>query len=209
MARHLGIGVLILLASCSSLKGVGKLDPDIVFFDDFLDNRNGWLIEDTERTRSDIELGDYVIVKKGRRGISLRSIQCELNQEEDFIIEAIIAKIEGHDDYGYGMTWGTTNTRDTYKFMITGEGRYIYGRMKYSDWHGMDGFETSGFVHPGNATNKLTMRKVGSRLLLFINDHPVYETEFEAFSPNNVGFILEDSMKIEVESLAVRKLHDE
>jgi hypothetical protein len=206
MARHLDIGVFILLVSCSSLKGVGKVDPDVVFFDDFLDNRHGWLIEDTESTRSEIDHGDYVIVKKGRWGITSRSIECRLNQKEDFTIEVVISKIEGYDDYGYGMTWGTTNTRDTYKFMITGEGRHIYGRRKYNDWCGMDGFETSGFVHPGNATNKLTMKKVGSRLLLFINDAPVYETEFQAFSPNNVGFIVEDGMKIEVESLAVRRL---
>ena len=206
MTRDVGMGVLILLVSCSSLGESRYGDPDVLFFDDFLDNRHGWLIEDTERTRSDIAHGDYVIVKKGRWGISSRSIEWGLNQEEDFIIETVITKIEGHNDYGYGMTWGTTNTRDTYKFMITGEGRYIYGRMKYSDWRGMEGFETSGCVHPGNATNKLTMKKEGSRLLLFINDSPVHETEFQAFSPNNVGFILEDSMKIEVDSIAVRKL---
>jgi hypothetical protein len=70
----------------------------------------------------------------------------------------------------------------------------------------MDVFETSGYVHPGNATNKLSVKKTGSRLFLLINDSPVYDTEFEAFAPGNVGFILEDSMKVEVESILLRRL---
>ena len=104
------------------------------------------------------------------------------------------------------MIWGCRNTQDTYKFLITGEGRYLYGRARYSDWKGMDGFQPSGAVHTGNATNKLALKKVGSRLSLLVNGSPVYETDLEAFSPNNVGFTLEDSMKIEVKRLVIRRL---
>ena len=210
MGKGLGIGVLsLLMASCSVLGRSRPGDPNLLFYDDFRDNRHGWLIEDTDRTRSDIAHGDYVIVKKGRWGISSSWIDCGLNQEEDFLVEAVITKTEGYDDYGYGMIWGCNNTQDTYKFMVTGEGRYLYGRVKYNDWQGMDHFQPSVAVHPGNATNKLTLRKVGSRLLLLINDSPVLETEFEAFSPNNVGFILEDRMKVAVKSIVVRRLEAE
>jgi hypothetical protein len=206
---RLGVCVLVFLASCSSLKGSKQGDSGIVFFDDFRDNRHGWLVEDTERTRSEIRDGHYVITKKGRWGISSRTLECGLNQQEDFIVEAVIRKREGYDDFGYGVIWGANNIRDTYKFLITGEGRHIYGRTVYEDWSGMDGFETSGFVHPGNAKNKLTLKKEGVRLSLLINDNLVHETDFEAFFPNNLGFALEDGMKIEVESLVVRRLKPE
>lgn len=197
---------LLLLTACSFLGRSGAGDPDILFFDDFADNRHGWLIEETDRTRSYFDHGHYVIVKKGRWGISSRFVECVFNQKEDFLIEAVITKREGYDDFGYGVIWGSSHIRDTYKFLITGQGRHLYGRVEYNDWRGMDFYGTSGRVHPGNATNKLTLKKVGSRLFLLINDSPVYETEFEAFSPNNVGFILEDRMRIEVESIAVRRI---
>ncbi len=206
MGKLLGLAALYLLVSCSTLGRSSEGDPNLLFFDDFLDNRHGWLVEDTERIRSDIEHGDYIITKKGRWGISSRSVVCALNQEEDFIIETVITKREGYDEYGYGIIWGCRSPRDTYKFVITGEGRYLYGRVEYNDWHGMDTFEESGAVHPGNATNKLVVKKLGSRLFLLINDRVVHETEFEPFSPSNVGFILEDGMKIEVGSLSVRRL---
>lgn len=201
--------VLFLLVSCSILGRSRSGDPNVLFFDDFQDNRHGWLIEDTERTRSDIEHGDYVIAKKARWGISARSIECMLNQEEDFVIETVITKREGCDEYGYGIIWGCKTSRDTYKFVITGEGRHLYGRVEYSDWRGMDAFGWSGSVHTGNATNKLALRKVESTLFLLVNDSLVHVTEFEAFTPSNVGFILEDRMKIEVESLVVRRLGPE
>lgn len=206
MKRCLGVCVLFLAAACSVPGRSRTGDPDLLFFDDFRDNRHGWLIEDTVRARSDIEHGDYVMEKKGRWGISSSWVDCRLNQEEDFIIEAVMTKTEGYDDYGYGMIWGCNNTQDTYKFVVTGEGRYLYGRVRYNDWQGMDHFQPSGAVHPGNATNKLALKKIGARLFLLINDSPVLETEFEAFSPHNVGFRLEDRMKVEVRSIAVRRL---
>jgi hypothetical protein len=209
MRRLLGIGALLFLSSCSFLRSPGGRDPDLLFFDDFEDNRKGWLIEETERTRSDIEHGDYVIVKKARWGASARSVECALDQQEDFLIEAVITKTQGYDDYGYGIVWGFRNIRDTYKFVITGQGGHLYGRVEYEIWHGMDVFETSGFVHPGNATNKLAVKKAGSRLFLLINDSPVYETAFEAFAPSNLGFILEDGMQVEVESILLRRLETE
>ena len=209
MGKCVGLAALLLLVSCSVLGRSRVGDPALLFFDDFRDNRNGWLIEETDRTRSDIDHGRYVITKKGRRGISSRTHECGLNQQKDFLIEAVLTKIEGYDDFGYGMTWGTTSTWDTYKFLITGDGRFLYGRVRYNEWQGMDGFEPSPSIRPGNGTNKLTLKKVGSRLLLLINDDLVHEAAFEAFSPNNVGFTLEDRMKIEVESLVVRTLEVE
>ena len=180
-------------------------DKQIILFEDtFTDNRHGWTEENTEEFSLNVINGQYVFEHKRNRGFWAVWKGIDFNQYHDFSIEATIKKVAGVEgDYRYGIIWGVKDANNFHHFGVFCNGNYSYGKCEPGEWHSTRGHST--YIDTENCANKLTILKEGKRIKFFINNNYVDETDFESFFPSNIGFIVENAQKIEIDYLRVKQ----
>ena len=96
MKRITLILIVFFLIQLSWLKGLTQ--NDTVFYDSFDDNRNEWLVSDSEYSYSDITGGLFTIERKVK-GNSLRDQYVFFDRNADFYIETKFI-VEDAGEYG-------------------------------------------------------------------------------------------------------------
>lgn len=177
-----------------------------VFADSFVDNRNSWLIwprYGSASAHAEIKDGVYEISPEPGNGF-LATRRISLQETESFTIESRFRKREGPDSYFYGLVWGSRDENNFYNFALTGDGLLAVTRKKNGIFYNyIDPPMFSPYIHQGDASNTLSIKKEGNQIEFFVNGHSVYSTVFDPFFGPNVGFITYNGVQISVEDLVV------
>ena len=162
---------------------------------DNTDNENHLLKKDGE---------EYLVERKKEDSYSILTAFCDLNFEDNWIIECDTTWIDGVGNASYGIVFGRS-AGSYYFFGIAASGSYIHS--KYDDWEfntNIDWKENDNFNKWG--LNKLRIEKIDSILKFFINDEYVNSWEAEPFFGKHFGFKVTKNQKVSFRNFKFSKL---
>jgi outer membrane protein OmpA-like peptidoglycan-associated protein len=169
---------------------------DTVYFDDFDNNLNDWLINDTEYNYSDVMGGDFVLTRKVK-GNMWRMQFVFFDRSAGFSIEAHF-KVEKAGEYG--IMWGMDDDDNNLNFTIQkkkfGVFRYIAG-----DYLITKEYTASDAIKEDQNTLKIVCEN--NKVIYLINDSPVFEESFPKMPGRWFGFTLWDQTKVKVDYLLI------
>ncbi|MBD3307990.1 hypothetical protein GF339_16230 [candidate division KSB3 bacterium] len=197
---------IITLGILIGMPMIAEAQWQVVFEDDFTDNRHEWYEGDEGEAALRIEAGRYLFEHKRTTGGWFVWKTIDINQQTDFQIQVTLQKTQGTDDYGYGIIWGRQDASNYYEWVISGTGYYRYGKVQENEWQEMIPWTTSEQIKPGNGTNVLVVNKHDGQLTFSINDQEVNTAAFENFFGNQVGFVVYNEMQIAVEDLRIQQV---
>ena len=176
-----------------------------IFYDNFMDNKNSWSIVDIPKQGStSVTNGRYYLENFQKTGSFYTYRDLDINEAEDFEIEASIEKYEGVKTWGYGIVWGMKDPDNCYIFNIAEVGEFNISKFTNAKHTTIVNWEKSDAINMGyGSTNKLTIKKNNAKLNFYINDHKVSEINFPGFFGNKFGFSMNRNMKIAVDNLRI------
>jgi len=176
-----------------------KSPGTVVFNEEFDDNSRDWPTSGGTGIKRSIKNGKYVWEGLNEElNSNWDFVPITLDQDKDFIIDCSIKKISGPESgWGLGLLWGDDQNRFSIfgsdgKFSIVGD---IYAR------------NPSSAINTGNASNKMTIKKIGDKLQFFVNDTYLSEADFKPFSPNQIGiYTYMNNVRLEVDYIKISYL---
>lgn len=177
-----------------------------MFEDLFQDNKNKWIVTAADSNKCVFARGKLVMrgVKPGGQTLKLR--ENLLNTERDFEIEVNMKQIAGSQEKAYGFMWGAKDEENGYQFLINSFGSYaVVKREGGKDTPLVNWSSSDQVLHLRVTPNKLTIRKSGSQYAFFLNDLWLTNLGFEPFMGQQMGFVLTDDIRAEIEYMVVRE----
>lgn len=181
----------------------------VLFNDSFTDNTNDWYEINDSQFLMRVNDGAYQLSNRTENGFWWLTCQTvNINQNKDFMIEAVIQKLEGLNDSGYGIAWGVEpgEWNNQYRFIINGNGKYKFSKYIRGEFFDIIAWKESPNIRLHDSKNKITIRRSGSKLVFFINDSYVDEAKFESFFGNNLGFVVDDKLEVQIENLMIKQV---
>ncbi len=163
-------------------------DTGVLFQDDFSDPSSGWDRVNTEAGVTDYNEGVYRIYVNepttdvwANPGLTFT----------DVVVEVEATKAGGPDDNDFGVTCRSVDTTNFYFFLISSDGYYGIGKVVDGEQHliDMEAMEPSEAIRQGEATNRIHVECVDSRLSLWVNGQRVHEVEDTQFTQGDVGLM--------------------
>ncbi|MCK4664275.1 MAG: hypothetical protein KAT68_15510 [Bacteroidales bacterium] len=177
-------------------------NSEIIFEEQFDDNKNNWITEADETKILKMENGKYFIKNKMQFNSLTTKISVDINQDENFEIVSKFNKVKGYDSKGYGIIWGRKES-NYYGFYITGNGKYLILKWENGTREYLVSLIESDFINKGDTINKLSIKKINDNMQYLVNDNIVHELPFKPFFGNKIGFSNGGKMEIEVDNLIV------
>jgi hypothetical protein len=177
-----------------------RVTPGVAAFqDDFADNRNEW----PEQTGiAFFENGEYHIYDKDAAHAYWNT---KAGKFGDATIEAQVRKVEGAEDMAYGVAFRAQDLSNFYNFVVTGDGRYAFGKRKAGQWEFIILPKNSDAVKKGDSTNVLRVVCKGSSFEFYINGQKVDSAQDDFLSEGYVGFHVDQGVHLAVDSVTVWK----
>jgi serine/threonine protein kinase len=176
---------------------VERTEPEAreqLLVDDFIDNRNDWLIEDYEdefgEVSTAIEDGFYFMRVTSTSDFG-NTIWVEpiTYPFDDFVLSANMTAFTDNEDFLYGVVFRSTDEGDAYTFEID-NGGFVIGMATADDWLELVEYTWSDSIQYGEF-NELTVRAVGSQLEFFINGERIATVNDTAITSGYIGLIAE------------------
>lgn len=178
-----------------------------ILTEEFYNNNRGWSQRSSSSDRKSIRSGRYVVERKVPRDATVTYISTSLRDDRDFAIEAPVTKVSGPQKWGYGITFGARDSRNGFRYIVSGNGQYMFTLWKDGVFRALIPWTKSSAIRQGNgATNVLRVEKRGTRWLLFINGRYINRVRARPFFGSNVGFSVSNQQIIEVERLELSDL---
>jgi hypothetical protein len=203
----LSIFFFILISNCfaqSSYSDYGYDDRNNLFYDSFNSSGKGWEEDNTSTKNFYLLDGTYILNNKKASGTATSLITVDLDTSKDFEIEAKIKVLNSlKKTQLISLVWGSSIDKNYFGFTSEGSYRiskYVDGSYSaYKDWTELSSVSEYSY-------NKLTIRKVASRMYFFVNGTLVYNMSFKKFFGNRIGFQSPSKTKIKADYLRVSYL---
>ncbi|HEV7505033.1 MAG TPA: CHAT domain-containing protein [Thermoanaerobaculia bacterium] len=175
-----------------------------VFKEYFADNRNHWPIyTDEAGRRVEVKGGHYDIYPGLNASGFFATIPLKINPDKDFEINCQIQKIDGPDNFFFGLVWGYKDSNNFFNIDITGAGGLAITRKANGSFYDYLDPRRYESVNTGNSTNTLSVRKKGNDLKLFVNGYLVHGMPFEPFFGSDIGFNIYDDVHVIVDYIVM------
>jgi len=171
----------------------------------FTDNSLGWAEANDASVYAGISGGYYNFEHKNEEDSYYVWNSVALNDEEDFQISSTLTHVSGIDNYGYGLVWGMKDLENCYTFDISDNGYYRFGKFDNDEWSNLIDWTSSDLLRSGNATNTLTIDRIGTYYHFYINGEWQDSFEFEPFFGNRIGFVIWRNQFIKIDELVVKQ----
>ncbi len=206
-AKHISLLLFSLFLILSTLEGQVNT---VVINEKFNDNSNYWDIQDEPESMLKISNGQYFMKGKMLGRAITSTINTTAVDNEDFKISVRLTKINGIDDNGFGIIWGSKDENNEYEFVISGNGQF-----KVIEWK--DGTKKdlvrwtfySNIQKWDNATNLLRIEKRAEFVKFFINDNYVAIVGDIKNQGNRIGFVINETMEVKFDYLIYEKIEQE
>jgi hypothetical protein len=181
--------LLLLLSSCSSLPNppVSTANSgDILYQEQFENNRTGWARFSNENGIMDYDGGGYRIL------VQQPQLNIWSTPEKDFAdvrLEADVIKLNGPDENRMGLICRYRGG-DYYFFIISNDGYYVIGKFigGLTLLLGQSEMQASGAIQTGTM-NHLRADCIGDKLTFYINFSEVSSATDADFSTGDVGVL--------------------
>lgn len=189
-----------------NIKNFTYNDNDYFISEQFNSNSKGWYTADDNLKKFEVKNGKYYIDhKRTEKGWS-SYVDHYIDTSKDFEIETKIDKINGVQNYGYGLIWGKDSTSE-FIFYIASNGYYKITRKVNDVDQDIVKWTTSSSVLQGNGvSNVLKVRKEGNYYKFYINDTYITQLDYENFYGNKMGYIVYNKQQVAVDYLRVKYL---
>ena len=186
---RLTILIILTLSGQIAKAQTNKSDSNIIFSDNFNDNKNNWSIADNKHASARMDSGFYYLTAKGSAyGVTQ---EIKINPEKDFEIETRIKILRGkadHKNYYSMIFWGREAMNSLY-FTFAKDG---FASVEMCDGkHQGDCKTKSGSLQKAISNpdefNIYTIRKKGNMYSFFINGIEFYQMPFTPFFCNLIG----------------------
>ncbi len=177
------------------------------FSDQFNSNANNWFTASDEKKDFSIKNGKYYLKhKRNEKGWTTYDDHY-IDTKRDFEIETKIDKISGVTNYGYGLIFGKKDDNE-FRFSISSNGYYKVARRVNGKEQLMQKWTTTEHVNTGNSkSNVLKVKKENNYYKFYINGNYVYQTEFEDFYGDDMGYVVFNNQEIAVDYLRIKYLN--
>jgi len=177
----------------------------MMFYDDFIDSRNSWSIENIENQVScSISGGYYYIEGFQRKQARMHCLLMDIDDNKNFEIEVSIKNISGANKNGFGIGFGLLDAKNFFGFKINNKNKYKLYKFEDGKMESIIPWTKSEYINQGTgSTNKLKIKKEGEKMKLFINDHFIASSPFQNFFGNGVGFVVDRKQKVAVDYIRV------
>jgi hypothetical protein len=178
---------------------------EVVFQEDFSDNRRKWPVGTVSGSEGAIRKGLYELKNPTDRTALRFWRGVDLDTGRDFEIESAIRLRKWAKKNGHFLLWGRSEKGDAYFFGFSGNGycRVMTERDgKYVDllaWKKTELVRSGGF-------NRLRVRKQGDSYIFYLNDIEVFRSPFTPFLGPQLGFVASAEAEIDVDYLKVAYL---
>jgi hypothetical protein len=164
--------------------------PNVIYFEDFNNNKNNWTVGDNKKESSRMEGGFYYLTAVGHAYGEAQEIK--IDTHKDFEIETRIKILSGEADHKgyYSMIFWGRDANDGYYFTFAKDG--------FASVEHCDGIHQSECITNSRSLQKTmldpdefnvyTIRKTGNIYSFFINGNQFYEMPFAPFFGNLIGF---------------------
>lgn len=176
----------------------------LIFSDDFDDNRNGWEIASDDQANQGISKGIYTMwTKSGAMASSYLPFEIDENRDFEIEFRMRIANSKNEGEISR-FHWGKSNTKYIFLALsMTREGKIKIARYRGSkngSWEDYYGWVVS---RPMKKTdfNVFTIRKVGSYYYFFVNQTFEHKMYYEGFYGPSMGFHAGKYSTVEVDFL--------
>ncbi len=181
----------------------------VVFNEQFDDNRKGWATGTTADYQATIRSGHYHLKRtKPEDGARFNWRRIKLGDRDRIEVETELAWASGAKNRGFGLGLAGSGLSVGYVFEVTANGHLAFGELVSGTWKPALAWTKSPHVRRGAAKNRLKVRYDGSRFTLFVNDHQVGNVPAGALPGDHFGVRVNGDVGIMVDWLVVRKLAD-
>ncbi len=182
----------------------------VVFNDEFLNNQNNWYLSNTPEGLTKIDKGRYLMEGKMLGKAITSTVPVNFNNINDFKIATEITKINGIDDNGFGLVWGSADPNNEFEFVISGNGQFKVIEWRNGQSKDLIPWTFNSVINRwDNSTNRLRIEKRGNIIKFYINDYYVARINAVPNFGNKIGFVINESMKISFNYLILEKLEEE
>lgn len=186
-------------------------NTQVIFEDSFFNNDKKWFEENSPKAKVKVvsKLDQYHIYHKEKSGAYLTTQPIDLKENRNFRIEAMLYKKGGTKHSGYGITWGGSDTKNFFSLLVTGDGKYLYGKAVNGTWQNItDNWRPHKTIQLGRkAFNKFKVEKIGTQYTFYINDVIIAKGKYSPFFGNQIGFNVNRKQKIIAEWIKVEYLN--
>lgn len=149
--------------------------------EDFVSPTHLW----PDNAKTYLENGLYH-VKETEEGYSRWAYCLVCDEFSDLAYEAMITKLEGPDDNGYGISFRKTAGGE-YVLWIAGDGSWKFESYT-TKWNAITQWSYNGAINRGNSKNKIRVVARGTAFEFYVNDQLLGTAVDSAFSSGDVGF---------------------
>ncbi len=173
------------------------------FVDNFDLENKGWWYGEEGTFLSKIESGKLVLDFKAENSYKVNWQPIKINYEKDFTISADFNQLSGTDNHGYGFVWASKDISNLYYFIISSNGQASIYKKEEGNWIEIRKWTPFKAIKPMNKLNKIVLTQTNKKLKILVNDEIYYDsTGFKPFG-EQFGFVLNNTMKIEVDNLSI------
>ncbi len=177
---------------------------EIIFNENFKDNRNQWELADRTDLRQTIEKSKLFIHTISPEMASRTEKKIPLNTAENFEILSTITKIDGDPSKFYGLVWGA-DFLSYYSFLINEHGIFVIIEHKNGQNNYISKWKKLEQINPRGNGNELKMVKEGENMTFYVNEKLAITTKFRNFHGNGIGFYSSPETMISVSELRVKQ----
>ncbi|MAD98416.1 MAG: hypothetical protein CMB99_13915 [Flavobacteriaceae bacterium] len=173
------------------------------FSDQYTSNYNSWATIDNSDSKLSVSNGKYYIHNKITKGRST-DLPKYIDTSKDFEIETKLDKISGVTNYAYGLVFGKGSSGE-FRFYISSGGWYKVLRHINGKEQIIQKWAKSTNIKQGNGkSNTLKVKKDKGYYKFYINNKFLFETEFENFYGDRIGYYVSNKQKVGVDYLRVK-----
>ncbi|WP_159949832.1 caspase family protein [Polaribacter septentrionalilitoris] len=185
----------------SSYSYYSSSEKETVFYDSFLNNNKYWSTSSSERSSGNIISGKYYW-KSNTSSVATTDKTISISTAKDFEIEGKFLVLESKKKTVlHSLVWGGLGNK-RYYFGYTQNGDFRISYYDGTSYTALKDWTNSTSIY-SSSYNKLTVRKVRSKMYFFINEKLVHTMPFKTFFGNKIGFQAASSSELKIDYLRV------
>lgn len=165
-----------------------------VIIGDLINSSSGWLQEQNEFHSLTKNSDGYIIAREKQTGSSVPCVFADLNDDDNWTIEADTQWLEGMDKYSYGIVFGREQN-NYYSFVITGNGHFSLVKQTKGDYKEIIPWKKAFAINQCDS-NHLLLKKINDQIELYINNNYVGAVKSEPFFGKGFGFKVWGNQKV-------------
>ena len=152
----------------------------VIFYDDFTTDKDIWSKLSGQGYYARIVDGKFLIKSSPKQRLLFVGTHQYIDYRKNFSIEISLKHKSGRTNRGFGLVWGSRGMGFSFLFMITANQYYTIGVQAGKKYYTIKRWTKEKSIKPYNY-NILRIEKNGIVLKFYINDKPVYSTQFIPF----------------------------